>query len=41
MVRLHAQLPPFWPATRSKEVAAGAKVDTLISARAHGPKSLA
>ncbi len=41
VVRLHAKLAALWPATRSKKVAAGIKVDTLISVRAHGPKSLA
>ena len=41
VVRLHAKLATLWPATRSKKVAAGVKVDTLISVRAHGPKSLA
>ena len=41
VVRLHVKLATLWPATRSKKVAAGVKVDTLISVRAHGPKSLA
>jgi putative transposase len=41
VVRLHAKLATLWPATRSKKVAAGVKVDTMISVRAHGPKSLA
>jgi len=41
VVRLHAKLASLWPATRSKKVAAGLKVDTLLSVRAHGPKTLA
>lgn len=41
VVRLHAKLAAIWPATRSKKVAAGVKVDALISVRAHGPKTLA
>ena len=41
VVRLHAKLATLWPATRSTKVAAGVKVDTMISVRAHGPKSLA
>ncbi len=41
MVRLHASLATKWPATRSRKVAAGVKVDTLVSVRANGPKSLA
>ncbi len=41
VVRLHASLATKWPATRSRKVAAGVKVDTLISVRANGPKSLA
>ena len=40
-VRLHASLATKWPATRSRKVAAGVKVDTLVSVRANGPKSLA
>jgi IS4 transposase len=41
VVRLHASLATKWPATRSRKVAAGVKVDTLVSVRANGPKSLA
>jgi putative transposase len=41
VVRLHAKLAMLWPATRSRKVAAGVKVDTLLSVRAHGPKTLA
>ena len=41
VVRLHASLATKWPATRSRKVAAGLKVDTLVSVRANGPKSLA
>ncbi|MGI0129592.1 MAG: IS4 family transposase [Thermoplasmata archaeon] len=41
VVRLHASLATKWPATRSRKVAAGVKVDMLISVRANGPKSLA
>ena len=41
VVRLHASLAIKWPATRSRKVAAGVKVDTLVSVRANGPKSLA
>ncbi len=41
VVRLHAKLAAQWPATRSRKVAAGVKVDTLLSVRAHGPKTLA
>jgi putative transposase len=40
VVRLHASLATNWPATRSRKVAAGVKVDTLVSVRANGPKSL-
>lgn len=41
VVRLHASLATKWPATRSRKVAAGVKVDTLVSVRANGPKSIA
>ena len=41
MVRLHASLATKWPATRSRKVAAGVKVDTLVSVRSNGPKRLA
>jgi putative transposase len=41
VVRLHASLATKWPATRSRKVAAGVKIDTLVSVRANGPKSLA
>ena len=40
VVRLHASLATKWPATHSRKVAAGVKVDTLVSARANGSKSL-
>lgn len=39
--RLHAKLATLWPVTRLKKVAAGVRVDTMVSVRAHGPKSLA
>jgi putative transposase len=41
VVRLHASLAVKFPATRSKKVAAGLKVDTLVSVCANGPKSVA
>ena len=41
MVRLHASLAKKWPATRSRKVAAGVKVDLLVSVRANGPKTVA
>lgn len=41
VVRLHASLATKWPATRSRKVAAGVKIDTLVSVRANGPKTLA
>jgi putative transposase len=41
VVRLHASLAKKWPATRSRKVAAGVKVDMLVSVRANGPKSVA
>lgn len=41
VVRLHAKLAKKWPATRTRRVAAGVKVATLISAVANGPKSVA
>jgi putative transposase len=41
VVRLHASLATKWPATRSRKIAAGVKVDTLVSVRANGPKTLA
>lgn len=41
VVRLHASLATEWPATRSRKIAAGVKVDTLVSVRANGPKTLA
>lgn len=41
VVRLHASLAKKFPATRSRGVAAGLKVDMLVSVRANGPKSLA
>lgn len=41
VVRLHASLATKWPAARSRKVAAGVKVDTLVSVRANGPRSVA
>ncbi len=41
VVRLHASLAKKFPATRSRKVAAGLKVDALISVCANGPKSVA
>ncbi|MGI0129771.1 MAG: IS4 family transposase, partial [Thermoplasmata archaeon] len=41
VVRLHASLATKWPATRSRKIAAGVKVDTLVSVRANGPKTVA
>jgi IS4 transposase len=41
VVRLHASLAKKWPATRSRKVAAGVKVDLLVSVRANGPKTVA
>jgi len=41
VVRLHASLATKWPATRSRKVAAGVKVDLLVSVCANGPKSVA
>ena len=41
VVRLHASLAKKFPATRSRKVAAGLKVDALVSVVANGPKSLA
>jgi putative transposase len=41
VVRLHASLAKRWPATRSRKVAAGVKVDLLVSVRANGPKTVA
>ncbi len=40
IVRLHKALAKKWPATRSRTVAAGVKVCTLISAVADGPKRI-
>ena len=40
IIRLHESLADKWPATRSKRVAAGAKVSFLTSAVANGPKSI-
>jgi IS4 transposase len=40
IIRLHQSLAAKWPATRSKRVAAGAKVAFLASAIANSPKSL-
>jgi len=41
IIRLHRALAKKWPATRSRKVAAGVKVATLISAVANGPKTVA
>lgn len=41
VVRLHASLATHFPATRSRTVAAGVKVDALVSVCANGPKSVA
>ncbi|HLM90798.1 MAG TPA: IS4 family transposase [Thermoplasmata archaeon] len=41
VVRLHASLAKRWPATRSRKIAAGVKVDLLVSVRANGPKTVA
>jgi putative transposase len=41
VVRLHASLAKKWPAARSRKVAAGVKVDMLVSVRANGPKTVA
>jgi IS4 transposase len=41
VVRLHASLATKFPATRSRKVAAGVKIDTLVSVVANGPKSVA
>jgi len=41
VVRLHASLATKWPATRSRKIAAGVKVDLLVSVCANGPKSVA
>lgn len=41
VVRLPASLAKKWPATRSRKVAAGVKVDLLVSVRANGPKTVA
>jgi putative transposase len=41
IIRLHEKLADIWPATRSRNVAAGVKVAVLTSAIASGPKSVA
>ncbi len=41
IVRLHASLATKFPATRSRKVAAGLKIDTLVSVCANGPRSVA
>jgi len=38
IIRLHESLSKKWPAARSRKVAAGVKVGTLVSAVADGPK---
>jgi putative transposase len=40
VVRLHAALASKWPATRTRKVAAGVKVDLLVSVCANGPKTV-
>ncbi len=40
IVRLHKALAKKWPAARSRTVAAGVKVSTLVSAVADGPKRI-
>ena len=37
VVRLHAKLATKWPATRTREPAAGVRVATLVSLKANGP----
>jgi putative transposase len=41
IIRLHETLAKKWPAARSRTVAAGIKVSSLVSAVADGPKSIA
>ncbi len=41
IVRLHASLASKFPAPSSRKIAAGLKVDTLVSVCANGPKSVA
>ena len=41
VVRLHASLATKFPATRSRKVAAGLKVDALVGVCANGPKNVA
>jgi len=41
IVRLHKALAKIWPATRSRKVAAGVKLATLISAVANGIRTVA
>lgn len=40
IVRLHEKLSEHWPATRSQRVAAGVKVNLVVSALATGPKTV-
>jgi len=40
IIRLNAKLAKKWPATRTRKVAAGIKVSTIISAVADGPKKI-
>lgn len=40
IIRLHEKLAKLWPASRTRKVAAGVKVSTLVSAVANGPKSV-
>lgn len=37
VIRLHEKLSDIWPAARTKKVAAGVKVSTLVSAVSNGP----
>lgn len=41
IIRVSDKLMKIWPATRTRTVAAGVKVGTLVSAVANGPKSIA
>lgn len=40
IIRLHEKLAKKWPAARTKRLAAGVKVATLISAVANGPRNI-
>lgn len=41
IIRVHEKLEKIWPAARTRKVAAGVKVATLVSAVANGPKTIA